>query len=90
MALPLCMTTKVVVRTNLRMLYDMAKVRKCNRAYWEFRELFNEIEEALSIYSDEWKDLIENKKIFRAKCDWSGFCEEKNSCGRKPKRGETK
>ena len=89
MALPLCMTTKVVVRTNLRMLYDMAKVRKCSRAYWEFRELFSEIEAALCLYSDEWKDLIENKKIFRTKCEWTGYCDEKNSCGRKPKREVT-
>lgn len=86
MVLPLCMTTKVVVRTNLRMLYDMAKVRKCTRAYWEFRELFGEIEAALSIYSDEWKDLIENKKIFRSKCEWTGFCDENKSCGKMPKR----
>ena len=86
MVLPLAMETKVVVRTNLRMLYDMAKVRKCQRAYWEFRELFKEIEEALCIYSDEWEYLIKDYKIFRSKCDWMGYCDETHSCGRKIKR----
>lgn len=88
MVLPLGMTTKVVMRTNLRMLYDMAKVRKCTRAYWEFRELFKEIEEALCIYSDEWKYLIEDYKIFRRKCEWDGGCTETNSCGFMPKKKE--
>lgn len=88
MILPLGMTTKVVMRTNLRMLYDMAKVRKCTRAYWEFRELFKEIEEALCIYSDEWKYLIEDYKIFRRKCEWDGGCTETNSCGFMPKKKE--
>ena len=86
MILPLGMTTKVVMRTNLRMLYDMAKVRKCTRAYWEFRELFKKIEEALCIYSDEWDYLIKELKVFKCKCEEYGYCTEKNSCGKMPKR----
>ena len=86
MILPLGMTTKVVMRTNLRMLYDMAKVRKCTRAYWEFRELFKEIEDALCIYSDEWEYLIKDYKIFRRKCEWDGGCTEAKSCGFMPKK----
>lgn len=82
MLLPLGMETKVVVRTNLRHLIDMAKVRKCSRAYWEFRELFKAIEESLSIYSDEWKYLIEEEKIFKPKCEILHYCDEKNSCGK--------
>ena len=35
--LPLGMTTKVVVRTNMRNLIDMSHQRLCSRAYWEFR-----------------------------------------------------
>ena len=61
--LPLGMQTKVVYRTNLRALMDMAKVRMCTRAYWEYRELMDAIIEALSIYSDEWKFLIEDVKM---------------------------
>lgn len=86
MVLPLGMTTKVVMRTNLRMLYDMAKVRKCTRAYWEFRELFKEIEDALCIYSDEWEFLVKDYRIFRRKCEWDGGCTETNSCGFMPRK----
>lgn len=84
MLLPLGMETKIVVRTNLRHLIDMSRVRLCTRAYWEFRELFKAIMEALSIYSDEWKYLIEEEKIFRPKCEFNGYCEEKYTCGHRP------
>lgn len=86
--LPLGMETKIVVRTNLRHLIDMSRVRLCNRAYWEFRELFKSIMEALSIYSDEWKYLIEEEKIFAPKCEVMGYCNEKYSCGRAMKKEE--
>ncbi|MDE6419253.1 MAG: FAD-dependent thymidylate synthase, partial [Lachnospiraceae bacterium] len=52
--LPLGMTTKVVDRRNLRNLVDMSHQRKCYRAYWEYRELFADIECALRAYSEEW------------------------------------
>lgn len=84
--LPLGMETKIVFRTNLRMLIDMAKVRKCTRAYHEFRELFKAIEDALCIYSDEWKYLIEEEHIFKSKCEILGWCEETHGCGRYPKK----
>lgn len=86
--LPLGMETKIVFRTNLRMLIDMAKVRKCTRAYHEFRDLFKAIEEALCIYSDEWKYLIEEEHIFKCKCEISHVCDETYGCGRYPKKGE--
>lgn len=86
MIYPLAMESKEVYRTNLRALIDMAKVRKCTRAYWEYRNLFNEIEKSLSIYSEQWKYLIEEEKIFKIKCEILGVCEEKQSCGRYPKR----
>ena len=82
--LPLGMKTKVVVRTNLRNLIDMAHQRLCTRAYWEFRRLMQDILEALSAYSDEWEILIKEKKIFKPKCEVCGFCTEKFSCGRRP------
>lgn len=86
MLLPLGMETKVIHRTNLRNLIDMAKVRKCNRAYWEFRELFQSIEDALCIYSDEWNYLIKELKVFKCKCEDYGYCTEKNSCGKMPRK----
>lgn len=88
--LPLGMQTKVVYRTNLRALIDMAKVRMCTRAYWEYRELMDAILEALSIYSDEWKYLVEDLVVFAPKCTELGYCPESKGCGRFPKIGEVK
>lgn len=82
MLLPLGMETKIVWRGNLRTLVDMAKVRKCNRAYWEFRDLFKNIESSLAFYSDEWKYLVEDEKIFKCQCDILEYCPEKKGCGR--------
>lgn len=78
MMLPLGMETKVVVRTNLRNLIDMAHQRMCTRAYWEFRELMNDIINALKDYSDEWKEIV--SEYFKPKC-YIGKCTEKKSCG---------
>lgn len=84
MGLPLGMTTKVVDKRNLRNLMDMSHQRMCSRAYWEYRQLFADICNALSECSDEWKWVVEN--LFCPKCDVLGYCPEKKSCGRKPKR----
>lgn len=86
MLLPLGMETKVVLRTNLRNLIDMAHQRMCSRAYWEFRQLMNDMCKALSGYSEEWKYLVE--RYFVPKCEVSGFCTETKCCGRKPKLEE--
>ena len=84
MALPLAYSSKMVDKRNLRNLVDMSRQRMCNRAYWEYRELFNNICNALREYSDEWKWIVDN--LFHAKCDEFGYCTESKSCGRKPKR----
>ncbi len=84
MLLPLGMSTKVVFRTNLRNLVDMSHQRLCTRAYWEYRQLMNDMGKALSDYSEEWKTLV--KDYFVPKCDVTGFCDEAKSCGRRPKR----
>lgn len=84
MLLPLGMETKVVLRTNLRNLIDMAHQRLCTRAYWEYRLLMKEIMDELKNYSEEWAYLV--KHYFVPKCDEVGYCTEKNSCGRKNKR----
>ena len=88
MMLPLGMETKIVYRTNLRALIDMAKVRMCGRAYWEYRELMKEILDALAIYSDEWEFLVREEKVFVPKCEHLSFCNERYSCGRKIKKEE--
>ena len=79
--LPLGMTTKIVDKRNLRSLVKMSHVRKCSRAYWEFQELFYDIENELSKISDEWKWIVDN--LFVPKCEFYGKCTENNSCGRK-------
>lgn len=84
MLLPLGMESKVVLRTNLRNLIDMAHQRLCTRAYWEYRCLMQDLMQALGDYSDEWKYLVDT--YFVAKCEVTGFCTEKKSCGRKPQR----
>lgn len=84
MLLPLGMSTKVVDKRNLRNLVDMSHQRLCNRAYWEYRVLFNDICKALSEVSEEWKYIVDN--YFVPKCDISGVCTEKKSCGRVAKR----
>lgn len=84
MLLPLGMETKVVFRTNLRNLIDMSHQRLCTRAYWEYRQLMNDMKKALGEYSEEWKYLVDT--YFQPKCEVVGFCTEKQCCGRKPKK----
>lgn len=86
MLLPLGMTTRIVDKRNLRNLIDMSRQRMCNRAYWEFRELFRDISIALVNYSEEWGWIVNN--CFYEKCVEKGFCPEKHGCGKYPKAGE--
>lgn len=86
MALPLAYSTKIVDRRNLRNFIDMSHQRMCTRAYWEYREMFNDICNELRNYSDEWKYLVDN--YFKPKCEVLGYCEEKKSCGRKSRKEE--
>ena len=88
MVLPLGMETVIVDKRNFRNLVDMAKNRMCTRAYWEYRQLMNDIREALSSYSGEWNTLI--KLCMKPKCEISGYCTESKSCGRKPKKESIK
>ena len=81
--LPLGMTTRIVDKRNLRNLIDMSRQRMCNRAYWEFRELFRDISIALTNYSEEWGKIVNTQ--FMPKCYVTGRCPEKNGCGRLPK-----
>ena len=80
MLLPLGMSTKIVDKRNLRNLVDMSHQRMCNRAYHEYRSLFQDICEALSNVSEEWKWVVSN--LFIPKCELFGYCTEQNSCGK--------
>ena len=77
--LPLGMTTKIACKHNFRNLVDMSHQRLCIRAYWEYRQLFKDIIEALENYSDEWKILVQ---MMKPKCEVYGYCTEEKSCGR--------
>lgn len=84
MLLPLGMTTKIIDKRNVRNVISMAEQRMCSRAYWEYRELFNEYINQLKLYSEEWATLI--PMVMKPKCDVLGYCPEKFSCGRKPQK----
>lgn len=84
LGLPLGMTTRIVCKHNLRNLMDMSRQRMCSRAYHEYRRLFSDVCAALSNYSEEWAYLA--KHYFFPKCELLGYCPEKDSCGRKPRR----
>ena len=86
MLLPLGMTTRVVDKRNLRNLIDMSRQRMCNRAYWEFRQLFNDILYALYEVSDEWQTIVSTQ--MKRKCEVLGYCTETYGCGAYPKAGE--
>ena len=77
--LPLGMTTDITCKYNFRTLFDMSHQRMCMRAYWEYRELFEDIMNALMDYSYEWGILVEN--YFKPKCEFLNRCPEKKSCG---------
>jgi len=83
---PLGMTTKMVDKRNARNIMDMSHQRMCTRAYHEFRQLFNDYLKALSEYSEEWAKLLEMTAM--PKCEVLGYCPEKKSCGRMPKKSE--
>ena len=87
MLLPLGMETKIVDKRNFRNLADMSRQRMCNRAYHEYRVLFNDIKNALKEYSPEWAWLVDN--CLYAKCEKDHLCPESKSCGKYPKAPKT-
>ena len=87
MLLPLGMETRVVDKRNLRNLIDMSHQRMCTRAYWEFREMFSDVLRALRGISEEWQLIVD--QYMMPKCELLGYCPEKRSCGRKPKKEST-
>lgn len=84
MLLPLGMCTVEVDSRNLRNLIDMSRQRLCSRAFWEYREIMRQVMEGLRNYSEEWKTVVD--MTFMPKCEALGYCPEKFSCGKKPKR----
>ena len=86
LVLPLGMTTKIVDKRNVRNVMDMSRQRMCSRAYWEYRRLFNDYINELANYSLEWAELI--PMIMMPKCEMLGYCPERHSCGKTPKKAD--
>lgn len=80
LGLPLGMETTIVCKHNLRNLMDMSHQRMCERAYHEYRDLFDDLCSALSDYSEEWAYVVEH--YFMPKCQYMGKCTEGKPCPR--------
>ena len=80
LGLPLGMETTIVCKHNLRNLMDMSHQRMCERAYHEYRDLFDDLCNALSDYSEEWAYVVEH--YFMPKCQYMGKCTEGKPCPR--------
>lgn len=84
MLIPLGASTKVAIKKNMRNIVDMSRVRMCNRAYWEYRNIMTDLKRELSEYSEEWKTLCD--MLLYAKCEPNKICLEKFSCGKYPQK----
>lgn len=82
--LPLGMYTTVACKYNARTLMTMAEQRLCTRTYHEYREMMNDIIDALCAYSPEWATLCQ--LLFKCKCDKAGYCLEEFCCGKYDKK----
>lgn len=82
---PLGSNTKIVLKINARAILHMAEIRLCNRALLEYRELMKDILFTVSDIDSEWNKLISYAK---PRCEISGYCNEKHSCGKHPTRNE--
>src|SRR5574344_1619516 len=76
--LPNATETSMVASLNLRELIHLANLRLCTRAQEEIRFLVKKMCEEL-IKEEAWL-----KPYLVPKCERLGFCDEDNSCGRKP------
>ena len=76
---PQGLKTNIVVTMNARELRNFFKVRVCNRAQWEIRELATEM---LALCREVAPVIFDDAG---ANCDVLGFCPEQRSCGRCPK-----
>lgn len=82
--LPLGMMTRVVLKTNLRMIDNLMGQRLCTRAYKEMRSFAILLREELSCIDSEWNQIAWN--MFVPKCKNVGFCTETKCCGLEEKK----
>ena len=78
--LPNACKTNIVMTMNLRELSEVSKVRMCNKAQWEIKELFQLLKkEVLSV-----EPFLGT--FMKAKCKYLGHCPEIESCGKMSKK----
>ena len=79
--IPSACCTNITMTVNARELIEMCKLRLCNKAQWEIREMYNCIITCMS----KNKELEFIAKYLMPKCEWLSWCPEgKRTCGRKP------
>lgn len=83
--LPLGMHSKIVLKINARALLHMSENRECLRAYKEFREFMDELKHVLTGLNAEWNVIV---NYMKPSCETLGYCREKHSCGRFPRKEE--
>ncbi len=78
--LPNAWTTRLVMTMNARELMHVCAIRLCPRAQWEIRRIFTmakrEVARVAPLYAEH----------LQPKCVASGYCDEDESCGIRPKR----
>lgn len=84
--LPLAYESKMIWKVNLRCLVNFFGMRLCSRAYWEIRQLANDLKTALEQYSPEWRQISD--ELFVPKCVQAGYCTESQSCLLRPKKDD--
>lgn len=78
------MMSKVVMKTNLRMIQNLMGQRLCTRAYKEMRDFAKLLRQYLYDTDDEWRQIAKN--LFLPKCQQIGYCTEAKCCGLSEKK----
>ena len=80
--LPNATKTNITMGINLRELMHVCNLRICMKAQTEIRQLFNLIKKEVETKDERLASLL------MPKCEKLGYCDEHNSCGRKPSKKE--
>ena len=78
--LPNACCTNMVFTCNLRELKHIAEERLCERAQWEIRDI---VEQMVDLANSRMEPII---VPLVPKCKTLGYCPEKKSCGRMPRK----
>ncbi|HOA83738.1 MAG TPA: FAD-dependent thymidylate synthase, partial [Thermodesulfovibrio thiophilus] len=82
---PLGSHSKMILKINVRALFHLAHERLCTRAYWEIQDFVILLKKKIYELGGEWRYI---SQLMQPKCEYIGYCKEKHSCGRYPRREE--